>query len=196
MLHFTLIVRQSDSLALAADTDNGGPDRERQKVTAKNLLRKLSQGNTPPLMTVEASQHAYHVLSEGGVLFLTMCDASSPSAVAFAYLEDVAREFLQQYGQSLASATRPYVFIKFDLYLQKTKKVFASSTARGATAASKAGRPQPVKRSFREVMGYGDAGKGAVKGGGNQGDTTIIFIAVGVAVAVILVVFLILYFLL
>lgn len=178
MLHFTLIARQSDALALSADTENsGGADLERNKVTAKNILRKLASDATraasgaaatavPPLLTVESQSYAYHVLVEGGVLFLTMCDNTSPSALAFAYLEDVAREFLQQYGGQIASATRPYSFIKFDLYLQKTKKVFSSTnSARSTASMQRAGRPAPVKRSFREVMGHGDGAPSSGSGG-------------------------------
>lgn len=127
MLHFTMISRQSDALALSADTDNsGGPDMERNKVVAKNIIRKLSgpaNANGPALLTVEHSNFAFHLLFDSGVLFLTMCDSSSPALIAYSFLEDVAREFLQQYGNSVASATRPYLFIKFDLYLQKTKSV-------------------------------------------------------------------------
>lgn len=206
MLHFTLIARQTDALALSADTESGGQgqDMERHKVTAKNILRKLATdanrgvggGNPPPppLLTVESQSYAYHILSEAGVLFLTMCDTASPSALAFAYLEDVAREFLQQYGSQIAAATRPYSFIKFDLYLQKTKKVFSSATsARSAAVLQRGGRPQPVKKSFREIMGHLDASPGGSGGRGNgegsKVDNTMIYGAVGVgAVLVVLVI--------
>jgi hypothetical protein len=162
MLHFTIIARQSDALALAADTDTTGgaaADLERLKLTAKNVLRKLaaefagSSHLQPPLLTVESGSYSYHVLTEGGAMFLTLSDSSSPAALAFAYLEDVAREFTQQYGGQIAQATRPYTFIKFDTYLQKTKKVFSSaSSARSASALQRANRPQVVRRTFREVM--------------------------------------------
>lgn len=206
MLHFTLIARQSDALALSADTENtGGPDLERNKVTAKNILRKLASsdrqggsggGSHPPLLTVESQSYAYHILSDGGALFLTMCDTSSPPALAFAYLEDVAREFLQQYGAQIATATRPYSFIKFDLYLQKTKKVFSSATSgRSAAALQRSGRPLPVKKSFREIMGHLDAqspngGSNSRAGGAKSMDSTLIMAGVGgAALFMILVIF-------
>jgi vesicle transport protein SEC22 len=206
MLHFTLIARQSDALALSADTENsGGADLERNKVTAKNILRKLaandrqgggSGASQPPLLTVESQSYAYHILSDGGVLFLTMCDTSAPSALAFAYLEDVAREFLQQYGTQIATATRPYSFIKFDLYLQKTKKVFSSATSgRSAAALQRSGRPLPIKKSFREIMGHLDAqapggqgGSTSIAGNAKGGDNTLIFVGFGAAALFIVIV--------
>lgn len=211
MLHFTLIARQQDMLALSADTENsGGPELERNKVTAKNILRKLSSDAnkatfaTTPLLTVESQNYAYHVLAENGVLFLTMCDTVSPSAIAFAYLEDVAREFLQQYGPQVASATRPYTFIKFDLYLQKTKKVFSSATSgRSAAALRLTGRPMPVKKTFREVMGHVDGALGAkgasgssAAGGAVKGKSDPILLYAAVGVSALVLVILILYFVL
>lgn len=208
MLHFTLIARQTDALALSADTEtSGGSDLERNKVTAKNILRKLALDASraasgaaaaaiPPLLSVESQSFAYHVLSEGGVLFLTMCDTSAPASLAFAYLEDVAREFLQQYGGQIAGATRPYSFIKFDLYLQKTKKVFSNS-ARGTASMQRAGRPTPVKKSFREIMGQGEGpttGNGSAGAGTSSGvsikDNGIMMAAVGGAVLLLVVILL------
>lgn len=235
MLHFTQIARQSDALALAADTESGGnadPNVEKNKVAAKNLLRRLSSSNSNPQMnmsygqnsvippgggvgappvclSVEAGSYTYHVLIEGGVMFITLCDATSPAGNAYAYLADVSREFLQQYSNAIDSYTRPYACIKFDSYLQKTKKVFSSSHARGAAMSMPAGGryPAPVKRLYREVMGIADpaggagpggrggapsSGNGIVGGKGGKNDNTLI--VVGSIVAAIAVILIILFF--
>ncbi|KAH9589183.1 Longin domain [Trypanosoma melophagium] len=158
MLHFTLIVRQRDALALAADTDTCSAELEQCKVVAKTLLRKLAieysnpSTNLPPLLTIVWKNYVYHVLSESGVSFLTMCDTATPAGVAFAFLEDVAREFLQQYGPQVESATRPYCFIKFDLYLQRIKKVFSTSNSSRSMNMLGVGRQPPVRRTFEEIM--------------------------------------------
>ena len=203
MLHFTLIARQTDALALCADTESGNgasADMERNKVVAKNLLRKIStpsptgyfgQAGVAPLLTVEASAHAFHLLCDGGVLFLTMTDSSSPSAIAFAYLEDVAREFLQQDASQVATCTRPYSFIKFDMYLQKTKKVFSSATsARSAAALQRSGRPLAVKRQFREVMGFAD---GAASKEAQKSDNTVVAVGVAVVVGMVMIACVVIY---
>lgn len=42
--------------------------------------------------------------------------------LAFNYLEDLAQEFHANYGRKVNSATRPYAFIDFDIYIQKARK--------------------------------------------------------------------------
>jgi hypothetical protein len=189
MLQFTTIARASDGLILGADTETSqaSGDLERVKATAKNLLKKLSgQGpNLPEALTVEAASSNFHILTEGGVLFLTMCDPSSPTLVAFAYLERVAEEFLRQHAQQVDAAKRPYYFIKFDMTLQKLKKSFSASNSFGSAPAPR--NNNPVRKSFREVMGYGPAPKGQQAGGSGQtSDLTIALVAGGIGLVVVI----------
>jgi len=189
MLQFTTIARASDGLILGADTDesqNNTGDLERVKATAKNLLKRLSgQGpNLPEALTVEAASSNFHVLTEGGVLFLTMCDPSSPTLTAFAYLEKVAEEFLRQHGQQVSGVKRPYYFIKFDMTLQKLKRSFAVGFGGNAPQPR---NNAPVRKTFREVMGYGPVPKGQQAGGSSQnGDMTIALVAGGVGLIVVI----------
>ena len=166
LIGFTVIARASDALALAADTESSSnAEMEKLKATAKNVLRKVSQTGElqPPndRVTIDAVSYNFHLLMMGGVLFLSHSDPNAPVPVVFAYLEDIANEFLSQYGTQVDSARRPYVFIKFDLYLQKAKK---SHLLRAQQS-----RPPPrndiVRRSFRDVMGFGP---GPSSGGGGQ----------------------------
>lgn len=204
MLQFTTIARGSDGLVLAADTDANGTQNtelERVKATAKNLLKKLSgQGpNLAEALTVESSSGNFHILNEGGVLFLTLCDPSSPSQTAIAYLEAVSRDFLHQHGQQVSAAKRPYYFIKFDMTLQKLKKQFGAQY--GAP-------PQPrnqhvERRAFRDIMGYGAAPKagaagtsGTSGGAGSAGsDMTIAIVAGGVGLVVVVTVLVVIFIL-
>ena len=53
------------------------------------------------------------------------CIASLPNPLTLLqYLEELAKEFYLQNGTQTASATRPYAFIKFDTFIQKTKKLY------------------------------------------------------------------------
>jgi vesicle transport protein SEC22 len=187
MLQFTTIARASDGLVLGADTESSqqGPELERVKATAKNLLKKLSgQGhNLAEALTVEASSNNFHILNEGGVLFLTMCDPSSPSQTAFAYLESIAKDFLHQHGQQVDAAKRPYYFIKFDMTLQRTKKQFSSYQYGNAPAPR---NTAPEKKSFRDIMGYGPAPKSQASGTVAGNDMAIAVIAAVVALVVII----------
>lgn len=48
-----------------------------------------------------------------GVCYLSLCEASFPKKLAFAYLEDLHNEFYDQYGRKVPTVTRPYSFIEF-----------------------------------------------------------------------------------
>ena len=51
-----------------------------------------------------------------------MCDKMYSKRIAFNYLEDLAQEFHTRYGRKVNTVTRPYAFIEFDIFVQKTKK--------------------------------------------------------------------------
>lgn len=59
---------------------------------------------------------------ENEVCYLVMCDKMYSKRSAFTYLEDLAQEFHKNYGRKVNTVTRPYAFIEFDVYIQKTKK--------------------------------------------------------------------------
>ena len=50
---------------------------------------------------------------EGEVCYLVLCEQGYSKKSAFTYLEDIAREFGQQYGHQVAASKRPYSFIEF-----------------------------------------------------------------------------------
>lgn len=61
---------------------------------------------------------------------MCLCEASFPKKMAFGYLDDLHSEFFDQYGRRVSTVTRPYTFIEFDNYIQKTKKTYVDSRAR------------------------------------------------------------------
>jgi len=65
------------------------------------------------------------------VLFLAICDHSYPRKLAFTYLTDLADEFTTIYPsqQYLAATCRPYAFVDFDTFIQKTKKTYQDARA-------------------------------------------------------------------
>ena len=156
MLHFTLIFRESDCLALAADTDtNSAVKLDAYKSTAKLLIRKIvtSQPLTPgEFLLVDSGPYYYCVVSEGGAVFLAMCDTGIKIEIVTGYLVEIAREFLAQYSGQISAVSRPYPFIKFDLYLQKTKRLFTAGRGVGTTRS----KPTTIKKSFKSIMGYSE----------------------------------------
>lgn len=65
------------------------------------------------------------------VCFLCICDGSYPRKLAFTYLADLASEFTTTYpaSQYLAPSLRPYAFVEFDTFIQRTKKLYQDSRA-------------------------------------------------------------------
>eukprot|EP00759_Apiculatamorpha_spiralis_P014090 PhF_6_TR20818/c0_g1_i3/m.29956/K08517/SEC22; vesicle transport protein SEC22 len=197
----TLIARATDGLALAADTSDSSsgssfPDLDKYKFQAKNLIRRLTPGVAggggvgggaggyqPPVdlhaMTITNDSVSFHVLKESGVFFLTMSESAASAAVAFAYLEDISKEFLTQHGSQVDAAQRPYCFIRFDMFLQKTKRVYANPTQRAM--ASQPTKYTIVRQSFNEVMGYVQESNSGV---GKKGENTIVIIVVAFAAAI------------
>ena len=61
---------------------------------------------------------------EAGVCYLTLSDRGYPKKLAYQYLEDLQREFSAQNGSQVETVARPYAFIKFDTFIQRTKKLY------------------------------------------------------------------------
>ncbi|XP_041848783.1 vesicle-trafficking protein SEC22b-A [Melanotaenia boesemani] len=132
MILLTMIVRVADGLPLAAsiqEDEQSGRDLQQYQSQAKQLCRKLN-GQSPDRCTLEAGAMNFHYVIARGVCYLSLCEASFPKKMAFAYLEDLHNEFYDQYGRRVPTVTRPYSFIEFDTYIQKAKKMYVDSRAR------------------------------------------------------------------
>ncbi|XP_041805205.1 vesicle-trafficking protein SEC22b-A [Chelmon rostratus] len=132
MTSLTLIARVADGLPLAAsiqEDEQSGRDLQQYQSQAKQLCRKLN-AQSPERCTLEAGDMNFHYVIAQGICYLFLCEASFPKKMAFAYLEDLHSEFYDQYGRRVHTVTRPYSFIEFDTYIQKTKKSYADSRAR------------------------------------------------------------------
>ncbi|CAK6955306.1 vesicle-trafficking protein SEC22b-B [Scomber scombrus] len=132
MVLLTMIARLADGLPLAAsmqEDEQLGRDLQQYQSQAKQLFRKLND-QSPTRCTLEAGSMAFHYVIEKGVCYLVLCEASFPKKLAFAYLEDLQAEFHEQHGKRVPTVSRPYSFIEFDTYIQKTKKSYIDSRAR------------------------------------------------------------------
>lgn len=101
---------------------------------AKKLIRSLASSPRDPnrtndeYVTVESGSHfCFHYVLTSGICILTLTEKAYPKRLAFDYLDELRREFFQLYGSQITSASRPYEFIRFDTFIQKTKKVYNDS---------------------------------------------------------------------
>lgn len=79
-------------------------------------------------VTLESGDHfSFHYVLSSGVVILTLTERAYPKRLAFDYLDELCREFFNVYGSQVARASRPYEFIRFDTFIQKTKKVYGDS---------------------------------------------------------------------
>ncbi|KAI5302776.1 SNAP receptor, partial [Ascosphaera pollenicola] len=131
MVKSTQIARL-DGLMLAASVDDEQAEAQLSKIKqqAKIILRKLNR-NSEKQASIESGEYTLHYLVQDDVVFLTICDKSYPRKLAFTYLADLAAEFTTTYSQSqyLSPNLRPYAFVEFDTFIQRTKKVYQDSRA-------------------------------------------------------------------
>jgi vesicle transport protein SEC22 len=81
------------------------------------------------LLTTDRDSNSY--LLQDQLVFLCICDRSYPRKLAFTYLADLQSEFTTLYPASeyLSASCRPYAFVKFDTFIQRTKKTYQDSRA-------------------------------------------------------------------
>uniref|UniRef100_A0A1W7R9L8 Vesicle-trafficking protein SEC22b n=1 Tax=Hadrurus spadix TaxID=141984 RepID=A0A1W7R9L8_9SCOR len=129
MVLTTMIARVGDGLPLAASVSDDEAGILEYQNQAKLLFKKLNY-NSPERCSIETGPCFFHYIIDNNVCYLVLCEKSFPKRVAFSYLEDLRNEFYSQYGERFQAVTRPYHFIEFDNYIQKTKKSYTDARAR------------------------------------------------------------------
>lgn len=126
MVLFASVVRVGDGLPLSASTDY---EQEKELQETKKHLKGLSKklGQFPDRCTVTIGQYNVNFTSALGVGYLMVCTESYPSVLAFCFLDELQKDFLVTYdAKRINSAVRPYSFIEFDTFIQKTKQRYNS----------------------------------------------------------------------
>ncbi|KAJ1942632.1 SNAP receptor [Linderina macrospora] len=129
MVKSTIIARVVDGLPLAASMDDEQSESELAgyKSQAKAIFKKLNL-QSEPMCSIESGPYFLHYVVDQGVCYLCICERSFPRKVAFSYLDELAKEFHMSYGSEVEKTNlRPYAFIKFDTFIQKTKRIYEDS---------------------------------------------------------------------
>ncbi|KAH1470487.1 SNAP receptor [Aspergillus fumigatus] len=125
-------IARLDGLMLAASVDDEQAETELSEIKsqAKMIFRRMSR-NSAPQASIESGQYNLHYLIKDDICFLCICDRSYPRKLAFTYLEDLATEFTTTYSPSQyhSPTLRPYAFVEFDTFIQRTKKIYQDSRA-------------------------------------------------------------------
>lgn len=95
-------------------------------------------------MSIETSfRHIFHYLMRDGITYLTLTESSYPKRLAFLYLDEVADGFIaalsedygpHQWRTQVETASRPYEFIKYDIFLKKKQREFVDPTTKQNTS--------------------------------------------------------------
>lgn len=117
---------------LAASVDDQAAETELADIKSKvkQIFRRLNR-NSEPQASIESGPFTLHYVIQSDICFLCICDSSYPRKLAFTYLSDLATEFTNTYpsSQYLSTTLRPYAFVEFDTFIQKTKKTYQDSRA-------------------------------------------------------------------
>ena len=87
------------------------------------------------------------------VVYLTISDRSYPRKLAFSYLDELAREFEMSYGLQVQQRNlRPYAFVAFDTFMQRTKRLYADSRTAETTAGSHLDKLNEDLQDVQKIM--------------------------------------------
>ena len=102
---FTLISRSSDGFPLVASDDPSSaslcPNLDRYRVQAKKILGKVSGQQAPGQLSIESGAFTFHCLTAEGVTYMTLTEKGGSRKLAFAFLEELRREFSTLFGDKV-----------------------------------------------------------------------------------------------
>lgn len=117
---------------LCASVDDSTTDASLTEIKSqsKTVIRRLTRTSAPEA-SIESNEYTIHYLVRDSVCFLVICDKSYPRKLAFTYLQDLAQEFTTIYPsqQYLGTGLRPYAYVEFDTFMQRTRKTYQDARA-------------------------------------------------------------------
>lgn len=125
MIRSTLIYRD-DGLPLCTSVDDDTDSSlNEQKKRIKLVMAKMTPQSAPEA-TLESGAFEIHYIKQDNVYYFVICETNYPRNLAFSYLGEVASEFSHSYGSEYNKVSvRPYAFVSFDNFLQKTKRAYS-----------------------------------------------------------------------
>lgn len=116
----------SSGLPLCSSVDDDtDPSLTEQKKKIKILISRLTPQSASEA-TLESGAYEIHYIKVDLVAYFVIAEKGYPRNLAFSYLKDVAQEFEHSYGNEYGKPTvRPYAYVTFDNFLQKTKKLYS-----------------------------------------------------------------------
>ncbi|KAK0635290.1 Longin-like domain-containing protein [Bombardia bombarda] len=131
MIRSTQIARL-DGLPLCASVDDEQTEGALSEVKSqvKLILRRLSRSSEPQA-SIESGAYTLHYLISQDIVYVAVTERTYPRKLAFTYLSDLADEFATTYpaSQLMSTTLRPYAFMEFDTFINRTKATYSDSRA-------------------------------------------------------------------
>eukprot|EP00051_Salpingoeca_urceolata_P032734 m.17117 g.17117 ORF g.17117 m.17117 type:complete len:217 (-) comp5397_c0_seq1:21-671(-) len=161
MIRLTMIARVIDGLPLCASMDEEADSGMAEyKSQAKMLFKKLSD-TSPMRCSIEThGSNMFHYAIDEGVCYLVLADKTYPKKLAYGYIEELHQEFFAKHGTEVRNAARPYAFISFDTFIQKTKRSYSDTRGAERNISKLTDELQDVQRimikNIDEVLARGE----------------------------------------
>ncbi|CUS22612.1 LAQU0S06e01992g1_1 [Lachancea quebecensis] len=160
MIKSTLIFRE-DGLPLCSSVDDDTDARlSEQRKKVKVLVSRLTPSSADEA-TLESGDFDIHYTRASGVAYFVIAERGYPRNLAFSYLREVAQEFEHSYGHEYAKpSVRPYAFVTFDNFLQKTKKLYSDKRVQNnldQLNQDLAGVKQIMTKNIEDLLYRGDS---------------------------------------
>uniref|UniRef100_A0A0A9XNL8 Vesicle-trafficking protein SEC22a n=1 Tax=Lygus hesperus TaxID=30085 RepID=A0A0A9XNL8_LYGHE len=126
MIVYALILRTKDGLPLSASTDFNHETNKNIKDNKRYVKMVGNKApNLPEKCLLQLKDFTIYMIKVRGITFLVMTEFHYPVALAFSFLNELMKEFIQLYEPAkLVSAKRPYHFIEFDNTIHKLRQAY------------------------------------------------------------------------
>ncbi|KAF7457728.1 putative uracil phosphoribosyltransferase FUR1 [Cryptosporidium felis] len=134
MCDITFVGRASDGLILTETWDDLSSNRSLQsyKHQAKQILKSIGNEIGLEKCSVDSGNYVFHYIVDAGIIYMTLSGKSYPKKLAFSFLEEIKRLFVEEIKKEFANCgddfkkqieeiDKPYYFIKFDRVIQRCK---------------------------------------------------------------------------
>ncbi|XP_047336813.1 25.3 kDa vesicle transport protein [Impatiens glandulifera] len=153
MVKLTIVGRVRDALPLAKGTRylNDEEDDDdlfsQRKQQAEFILNEISTGSLPSSkMTIRLHSHSFNYIVEDGVCFITLCESSYPTRLAFHFLQDLQKELLGKLDRTLIhKVSKPYTFLKMEGMIGNIRKRYIDTRTQSNLSKLNADRGQEPK---------------------------------------------------
>eukprot|EP01086_Lenisia_limosa_P014721 TRINITY_DN4591_c0_g2_i1.p1 TRINITY_DN4591_c0_g2~~TRINITY_DN4591_c0_g2_i1.p1 ORF type:complete len:211 (+),score=19.50 TRINITY_DN4591_c0_g2_i1:62-694(+) len=153
----TIIYRLGDGLPLCSSSSSSleVEDLSKQQSECKKLARSLVSSSPPSVIIDSGSYYIAYIISHN-VIYMCVCTESFNKKLAHSFLDDVRKEFDSVHGREVESQARPYRFLKFDTFIQKTLKMYDSNAVQLSQLTNELGQIQHVMaKNIEEVLDRG-----------------------------------------